>query len=69
MKEPPLRRLLPLALLRRLVAAARTWRVRVVHPGRRLELELTLRPGTYRLWCSLGDHWARGMRATLRVLR
>lgn len=33
-------------------------------------LRATLRrPGTYRLVCTLGDHAARGMRATVRVTR
>ena len=38
-------------------------------PGTRGELEVRLRPGTYRLWCSIADHRARGMRATLVVRR
>jgi plastocyanin len=39
----------------------------VVQPGGRAELTLTLRPGRYRFWCSLADHRARGMSATLVV--
>ena len=31
------------------------------------ERSLTLRRGTWKLWCSLPGHRARGMRATLRV--
>ncbi len=30
---------------------------------------LKLLPGRYRVWCSLADHRARGMVATLRVIR
>jgi plastocyanin len=39
----------------------------VVQAGSRAELTLTLRPGRYRFWCSLADHRARGMNATLVV--
>jgi plastocyanin len=39
----------------------------VVRPGARAELSVTLRPGRYSLWCSVADHRARGMRATLVV--
>jgi FtsP/CotA-like multicopper oxidase with cupredoxin domain len=28
---------------------------------------VTLRPGTYRLWCSIADHRKRGMFASFRV--
>jgi plastocyanin len=40
---------------------------RVVAPGSRAELAVLLRPGRYSLWCSVADHRARGMRATLVV--
>lgn len=40
---------------------------RVVAPGARTELAVTLRRGRYLLWCSVADHRARGMRATLVV--
>ena len=33
------------------------------------DVERKLVAGTYRLWCSIGDHAARGMRATLRVTK
>jgi len=39
----------------------------VVAPGSRTHLTVTLRPGRYSLWCSVADHRARGMRATLVV--
>jgi len=39
----------------------------VVAPGSRAQLTVTLRPGRYSLWCSVADHRARGMRATLVV--
>jgi plastocyanin len=39
----------------------------VVAPGSRAELAVKLVPGRYSLWCSVADHRARGMRATLIV--
>ena len=53
----------------RRIGGTRTLRLRTVAPGRRGVLEATLAPGTWQLWCSLGDHRARGMRATLVVRR
>jgi plastocyanin len=39
-------------------------------PGERGTLRVRLRkPGVYRLFCTVGDHEARGMRARLRVLQ
>ena len=52
--------------LRRL-GGTRTYAVAETKPGERRELELRLRPGVYRLWCSVADHRARGMAARLRV--
>jgi plastocyanin len=43
---------------------------RVVKPGATATLRLTLKTtGSYRLICTVADHEARGMRATLRVIR
>ena len=41
----------------------------LVAPGAHADLTLKLQPGRYSLWCSVGDHRARGMRATLIVIR
>jgi hypothetical protein len=38
-------------------------------PGQRQIINLRLKPGVYKLSCSLADHAALGMRATLRVRR
>ncbi|HEY7197676.1 MAG TPA: hypothetical protein VH306_10850 [Gaiellaceae bacterium] len=38
-------------------------------PGHISELRTTLRKGTFNLWCSLPEHKAKGMRATLRVVK
>ena len=53
--------------LRRATVGARTWKVRTVTPGEFRERELRLVAGRYALWCTLADHRAHGMRATLRV--
>lgn len=37
--------------------------------GRRWDGVVTLKPGVYRLWCSLPEHAKLGMRASLRVVR
>ena len=48
----------------------RIFSVGVVQPGEVGELRLRLkRRSTYRLWCTLSDHAARGMAATLRTKR
>ena len=53
--------------LRRVALGAKTYRIGIVHPGKTGDLEARLRPGSYRLWCTLAGHRARGMTATLRV--
>jgi plastocyanin len=40
-----------------------------VVPGSRADLSLKLAPGRYLLWCSIANHRALGMRATLVVTR
>jgi hypothetical protein len=54
--------------LRRL-GGTRTFALPRTLPGERHRRELRLAPGRYRLWCRLGDHAARGMYATLRVMK
>ena len=53
--------------LKRRAPGARTWKVRTVRPGGFRERELRLAVGRYQLWCTIADHRALGMRATLRV--
>jgi plastocyanin len=36
-------------------------------PGERSVERFKVRKGTYLMWCTLGDHRARGMKATLKV--
>ncbi len=51
------------------VGGTRVYGTRVVQPGAVYDLSLRLLPGRYRLWCSLGNHRALGMVATLVVKR
>ena len=50
------------------LGGTRTYRIRVVHPNGIARLEKRLLPGRFVLWCTLADHRARGMHATLRVV-
>lgn len=49
------------------IGGTRVYRIRTVAPGGVAELEARFLPGRFRLWCSLADHRARGMTATLVV--
>jgi hypothetical protein len=44
-------------------------RGKLLRPGSRWEGTVYLKPGTYKLWCSLPEHAKYGMHATLRVIR
>jgi plastocyanin len=47
----------------------RTFAIPATQPGERTTRTFRLSPGRYRVWCSIGNHRALGMRATLRVRR
>ncbi len=51
----------------RRVGGTRTYRLGIVHPGQTGALEARFRPGRFVLWCTLADHRARGMQASLVV--
>ena len=53
----------------RKIGGTRTFRIPVTQPGERTTRTFRLRPARYRLWCSIGNHRALGMQATLRVRR
>ncbi len=53
----------------RRVGGTKIWGTRVVAPEETATLSAKLPPGHYKLWCSLGDHRALGMEATLTVKR
>jgi len=52
----------------RRVGGSRVYHLPSSLPGERQILNARLRPGLYRLKCTLGDHAARGMHAKLRVV-
>lgn len=51
----------------RRAGGTRTYAIGKVRPGRLGELETRFLPGRFALWCSLADHRARGMSASLLV--
>src|SRR5262249_30522878 len=51
----------------RRVGGGRTYKTPLVQPGAYHDVELKLVPGRYKLWCSIADHEARGMKAFLTV--
>jgi hypothetical protein len=51
----------------RRIGGTRTYGLPATKAGRRAELDVRLRPGRYRLWCSIADHRSRGMYASFRV--
>jgi hypothetical protein len=53
----------------RRAGGTRTYAIRKIRPGKTAELEARFLPGRFTLWCSLADHRARGMTATLVVRR
>jgi uncharacterized cupredoxin-like copper-binding protein len=55
--------------LRRIATGARTYRTPEVSPGEDRSISFRLYPGRYDLWCTIADHRARGMRATLTVTK
>lgn len=55
--------------LRRIAKGARTYKTQVVLPEEDASISFRLYPGRYQLWCTIADHRARGMRATLTVTK
>jgi len=50
------------------IGGTRVYKIATVSPGADVgELDAKLLPGKYKLWCSIADHAARGMRVTLIV--
>jgi len=56
-------------LLMRRVGGKRLYTWPVAQPGTVLQREFKFLPGTYRLYCGVGNHRALGMQATLVVTR
>ena len=53
----------------RRIGGTRTYGAGPVPPGRHADIRVRLSPGRYRLWCSIANHRALGMRALLVVRR
>ena len=53
----------------RRVGGTKVWGTRVVAPEGTMTLSAKLPPGRYKLWCSLANHRALGMEASLTVKR
>ena len=53
----------------RRVGGSHTFSIPLVGPGKHRTVTIHVRPGSYQLWCSIADHRALGMQATLRVRR
>jgi plastocyanin len=51
------------------IGGTKTYVVKVTQSEDTSVISTSLRPGTFRLWCSLADHRKLGMQATLHVRR
>jgi len=51
------------------LGGGRLWKTPLVYPGAYYDLDATLVPGRYRLWCSIGNHRRLGMDAVLTVVK
>jgi len=50
------------------LGGGRLWKTPLVYPGAYHDLDVTLVPGRYRLWCSIANHRQLGMTALLTVV-
>ena len=50
------------------IGGGRVWKTPLVYPGAYFDLDATLVPGRYRLWCSVANHRQLGMTAVLTVV-
>jgi uncharacterized cupredoxin-like copper-binding protein len=57
----------PHDLRMRRVGGTHTFSLPLTQPGKRRTLALQVRPGRYRLWCSIANHRTLGMQTLLRV--
>lgn len=53
----------------RRAGGTRTYAIAETAPGEDRDLEVRLLAGRFTLWCSIGDHRKRGMKATLLVVK
>src|SRR5581483_4303502 len=50
------------------LGGGRLWKTPVVFPGAYHDMNVTLVPGRYRLWCGIANHRQLGMEAELTVV-
>ena len=50
------------------IGGGKLWKTPLVFPGAYYDLNATLVPGRYRLWCSIANHRQLGMTAVLTVV-
>jgi hypothetical protein len=50
------------------LGGGRLWKTPLVYPGAYYDLDATLVPGRYRLWCAVANHRQLGMTAVLSVV-
>ena len=50
------------------LGGGKLWKTPLVFPGTYFDLNATLVPGRYRLWCSIANHRQLGMTAVLTVV-
>jgi hypothetical protein len=50
------------------IGGRKVWGLPKILPGQRKVLGAKLPVGRYRIWCSVADHAARGMKSRLRVI-
>jgi hypothetical protein len=53
----------------RRIGGKHTFSIPLTKPGSRSSASFNLKPGRYRLWCSVASHSVLGMQAVLRVRR
>jgi len=51
------------------LGGGKLWKTPLVYPGKYYDLNATLVPGRYRLWCSIANHRQLGMTAVLTVVK
>jgi len=50
------------------IGGGRLWKTPIVYPGAYYDLDATLVPGRYLLWCGIANHRQLGMQAVLTVV-
>ena len=51
------------------IGGGKLWKTPLIFPGKYYDLNASLVPGRYRLWCSIANHRQLGMTAVLTVVK